>query len=158
MSPRAHPKGKALEFYADRGYDSKRYREFLRGRGFACRITRRRTRNMPRKNKKRIVVEHNFAWLKSNRRLILRHDTHCYSYKAFVYCGILRVIVLKCALFQLSTFPFAYVYFLCSHPQELPLFVFLYNGLGSGKLLPWYVRTYVPKSLLDFPVVWFRER
>ena len=59
-----------LPMYADRGYDSRRNRRHCEKYGLSDRIFRRRTKTTPRTNRKRIVVEHSFAWMKQYRRLL----------------------------------------------------------------------------------------
>ena len=63
-----------LDFYADRGYDSARNREFVQSRGYTSCIYHKKQRPEKRSNKIRIEVEHAFSWLKQYRRLTLRYE------------------------------------------------------------------------------------
>jgi len=86
---------------ADKGYDSRELRRYLRRRGIKANIPerqykRRRKRGRPYKydkdlGKSRFVVERTNAWLKSFRRLHFRWDRTSGSFEAFVLLACIVV-------------------------------------------------------------------
>lgn len=81
-----------VSVYADKGYDAKRIREYLRNRNIRDCIPYRnyKTRNNKRTNqnnynKTRYVVERFFAWLKCGfHRITLRYERIAENYLAFL--------------------------------------------------------------------------
>ena len=89
---------------ADKGYDSRRFRQFVQERGFRPLIPTRRS--IPAEQatgelygedasleRKRYVVERTLGWLKSFRRLRYRVDRTAASFHAFVYLAVLVICV-----------------------------------------------------------------
>lgn len=74
----------SLPLYADRGYDSRKNRSLCASHGLKDRVFRRRTKSTRRTNKKRIVVEHSFAWMKKYRRLLQMYEHSSDQFVSFV--------------------------------------------------------------------------
>lgn len=77
--------------YADKSYDAKRIREYLKSRDITDRIphrnfkTRRSKTTQNRYNKTRYVVERFFAWLKCGfHRIRIRYERIAENYLGFV--------------------------------------------------------------------------
>ena len=79
--------------YADKGYDAKYIRNYLRCHGMGCCIPYKKnskfiiSKNLQNKyNKTRFVVERFFAWLKCGfHRTAIRYEKNCENYLGFVY-------------------------------------------------------------------------
>ena len=79
--------------YADKGYDAKYIRNYLRCNGIRCCIPYKKNskfivpENIQNKyNKTRFVVERFFAWLKCGfRRTAIRYEKDCDNYLGFIY-------------------------------------------------------------------------
>jgi transposase len=96
---RGRPKTRPAKVTADRAYDSRELREYLRGRGIAsCIPTRKRRADWkPKKGRpfaaakedyaKRWVVERTFAHMGNYRRLLVRWERHLCVYRAFFMCS-----------------------------------------------------------------------
>ncbi len=88
---RGCPRSRPRELVADRGYDSRAFRERLRCLGIKPCIPERRGKK-PRPGRKaqvsnfchRWVVERTFAWLHNFRRLVIRYERKAYVYFGFV--------------------------------------------------------------------------
>lgn len=92
---RGRPRTRPALLTADRAYDSRAFRRYLRGRGIrACIPPRRRptdwrrrrgrpVRFRPQQYIRRWIVERTFAWLGSFRRLLIRWERHLQIYRAF---------------------------------------------------------------------------
>jgi transposase len=89
---------------ADKGYDSRRFRQFVHDHGFRPLIPTRRCIPVEQATgelyledvavqRKRYVVERTLGWLKSFRRLRYRVDRTAASFQAFVYLAILVLCV-----------------------------------------------------------------
>jgi len=91
--------------YADKGYDSKSIREYLKSRNIIPRIPHRNFKTRTNKsvdqskyNKTRYVVERFFAWLKCGfHRTRIRYERLVENYLGFIniasflmYCRVLR--------------------------------------------------------------------
>ena len=91
--------------YADKGYDSKTIREYLKSRNILDCIPYRnfktrnnKSENQNNYNKTRFTVERFFAWLKCGfRRLVIRYERRAENYLGFIniasflmYCRVLR--------------------------------------------------------------------
>ena len=91
--------------YADKGYDSKTIREYLKSRNILDCIPYRnfktrnnKSENQNNYNKTRFTVERFFAWLKCGfRRLVIRYERIAENYLGFIniasflmYCRVLR--------------------------------------------------------------------
>lgn len=90
----------------DKGYDSKYFRFFLAQKGITPNIPKREIAGKKKKkpkdeeipfnrqlSKRRFVVERTNAWLKSFRRLHFRFDRTLISFEAFLYLGIIVILV-----------------------------------------------------------------
>ena len=88
------PKQRPEELVADRAYDSKRFRRWLRSRGIKPTIPPylRRKRKRPKRGRpvtlgpgyaERWKVERTFAWLGNSRRLLVRHERYLSIFRAF---------------------------------------------------------------------------
>jgi len=81
-----------VSVYADKGYDSKTIREYLKSRNIVDCIPHRnfktrnnQTNNQDNYNKTRYVVERFFAWLKNGlHRTRIRYERIAENYLAFV--------------------------------------------------------------------------
>lgn len=89
---------------ADKGYDSKKFRQFSLSQQFVPFIPKRKGKKVRKKyqllylidkplQKKRYVVEQTNSWLKSFRRLRHRFDYTLLSFESFVYLAILVICV-----------------------------------------------------------------
>jgi transposase len=85
---------------ADRGFDSRRFRQFVHDQGFRPLIPPRRCIPIEQVTgelyvedaalqRKRFVVERTLGWLKGFRRLRYRVDRTAASFQAFVYLAVL---------------------------------------------------------------------
>lgn len=89
--PRGRPRNRPRTLVADKGYDSKGFRQRLRCRGIRPCIPERRGKQ-PRPGRKpdlagyrrRWVVERTFAWLGNFRRVLVRQERLAPVYHAFV--------------------------------------------------------------------------
>ena len=88
---RGRPRSRPRELVADRGYDSRAFRNQLRRRGIKPCIPERRGKK-PRPGRKaqvsnychRWVVERTFAWLHNHRRLVVRYERKAHILFGFV--------------------------------------------------------------------------
>jgi len=93
-----------VSVYADKGYDAKRIREYLRNRNIRdCIPYRTNSRTIPQNNtqnnynKTRYVVERFFAWLKCGfRKMVIRYERRAENYESLItiasfmmYCRVL---------------------------------------------------------------------
>ena len=81
-----------LELFADKGYDSRANRSYIRSLGYKGRITNRGQRRMHNGNRKRIRVEHSFARIKQFRHLRQRYDCFANSFCSFVVIANIVII------------------------------------------------------------------
>jgi transposase len=89
---------------ADKGYDSRRFRHYLRHRGLGhtippiLRVGRFRQRRLPSydpvRYAQRWIIERTTAWLQNYRRVLVRHERLLTTYRAFV--------VLACVIITLG--------------------------------------------------------
>ncbi len=88
------PKQRPKELVADKAYDSRRFRKWLRSKGIKPTIPsyERRARKKPKRGRpmkvglgyaERWKVERTFAWLGSFRRLLVRHERYHSTFRAF---------------------------------------------------------------------------
>ena len=91
---RGRPKQRPKELVADKAYDSRRLREWLRSKGIKPTIPpyERRARKRPKLGRpvkagpgyaQRWKVERTFAWLGNFRRLLVRHERYLSAFRAF---------------------------------------------------------------------------
>lgn len=100
---RGRPKTRPKELVADKAYDSRKFRQWLRRKGMKPTIPRfeRRARTKPKRGrpfapvgagyKQRWKVERTFAWLQSFRRLLVRHERHVQNFRGF--CLIACIVI-----------------------------------------------------------------
>ena len=101
--PRAQgrPRVRPDELVADKGYDSREFREWLRKRGIKPTIppnARRRKRPKPGRPRvtglsyhQRWLVERTFAWLGTFRRIVVRHERKVEVFRAFVLLAFILI-------------------------------------------------------------------
>jgi transposase len=100
--PRQRPK----ELVADKAYDSKSFRDWLRSRkvkptipSYEPRERKRPKRGRPMKvasgYKERWKVERTFAWLGNFRRLLVRHERYLSTFRAFLLIAIILVLLVR---------------------------------------------------------------
>jgi transposase len=87
---RGRPRKKPVKLHADKGYDYRRCRTFLRRRSISPRIARRSVENSERLGRYRWAVERTLAWLSRYRRLVVRYERRADIHEAF--------LLLACAL------------------------------------------------------------
>jgi transposase len=96
------PKQRPAELVADRAYDSKPFRRWLRSRGIKPTIPSylRRARKRPKRGRsvkvgtgyaERWKVERTFAWLGNFRRLLVRHERYLFTFRAFLLIAFMLV-------------------------------------------------------------------
>ena len=93
-TPQGRPRTRPVHLTADKGYDSRSFRRYLRGRGIAYTIPpiRRTGRRRPGRPLSadplryatRWIIERTNAWLQNYRRGLVRHDRLLSPYRAFV--------------------------------------------------------------------------
>ncbi len=97
---RGRPRTRPKELVADRGYDSRAFRQRLRRRGIKPTIPTfvRRQRCRPRRGRpirtgpnyrQRWKVERCFGWMDNCRRLVVRYERSVEHYKAFCLIAII---------------------------------------------------------------------
>ena len=84
QGPWGRPRKRPAKLHADKGYDVRRCRAYLRRYGIACRIARRGVESTERLGRVRWVVERTLAWLNRFRRLTVRYERRCDLHVAFV--------------------------------------------------------------------------
>lgn len=100
----AHSRLPITSLLADKGYDSKQFRQFAAAQQFVPYISTRKGTRVRKKyqllyltdktlQKKRYVIEQTNSWLKSFRRLRHRFDYTMHSFESFVYLAILVICV-----------------------------------------------------------------
>jgi transposase len=97
------PRTRPAQLVADRGYDARRIRRYLRRRGIRAVIPERRLRSGTTRRRrgrppvfdkrvyaKRNVIERLIGWLKECRRLATRHEKYAQCYLAMVKLAFIR--------------------------------------------------------------------
>jgi transposase len=98
--PRGRPRTRPQELVADKAYDSREFRRYLRRRGikptiptFARRCRQRPQRGRPIRTganyRHRWKVERCFGWMDNYRRLVVRYERSVDHYKAFCLMAII---------------------------------------------------------------------
>ncbi len=98
------PKQRPEELVADKAYDSKRFRRWLRSKGIKSTIPpyERRPRKQPKRGRpmkvgpgylERWKVERTFAWLGNFRRLLVRHERLLTTFRAFFLIAFVLVLL-----------------------------------------------------------------
>ena len=81
------PNNTIICFYADKGYDSRRCRDFVRSQGYCPKIKKRGQLSSQGENKRRIV-ENTFSWIDLYRRLIVRYEKYIHTYQEFTFFAL----------------------------------------------------------------------
>lgn len=68
------PRVRPCKLHADKAYDCRRCRRYLRRRGIACRIARKGVESSTKLGRHRWVVERTLAWMAQFRRLVVRYE------------------------------------------------------------------------------------
>ncbi len=71
---RGRPRRRPVKFHADKAYDNKRVRTYLRRRGIPARIARIGVESKERLGKHRWVIERTMSWFLAYRKLATRYD------------------------------------------------------------------------------------
>ena len=71
---RGRPRRRPVKLHADKAYDNRRVRRYLRRRGITARIARIGVDSSERLGRHRWVVERTISWLLAFRRLAIRYD------------------------------------------------------------------------------------
>jgi transposase len=100
-SPAGRPRTRPQHLTADKGYDSRSFRRYLRGRGIAHTIPpiRRRGRRRPGRPIQadpvrygtRWIIERTTAWLQNFRRVLVRHERLLGVYRGLVLVACMIV-------------------------------------------------------------------
>ena len=85
--PNGRRRKRPKKFHADKGYDVRHCRRYLRRRGIACRIARKGVESKAKLGRHRWVVERTLAWLHGNRRLAVRYERLEAIHQAFLDLG-----------------------------------------------------------------------
>ena len=85
--PRGRPRQRPAKVHADKAYQAKHCREYLRRRGIGCRIARKGIESKERLGRYRWVVERTQAWLSCFRRLDVRYERRADIHHAFLDLG-----------------------------------------------------------------------
>jgi transposase len=99
---RGRPKQRPKELVADKAYDSRSFRGWLRSRGIKPTIPsyQRRERKRPKRGRpietgasyaERWKVERTFAWLGNFRRLLVRQERYLPTFRAFFLVAFILV-------------------------------------------------------------------
>ena len=87
QQPRGPRRCRPGKLHADKAYEAKHCRAYLRRRGIQCRIARKGVEAKDHLGRHRWVVERTQAWLSDFRRLATRYDRHASIYEAFLHLG-----------------------------------------------------------------------
>ena len=83
-TPAGRRRARPAKVHADKGYDSRANRAYLRRRGIRARIARRQIESSARLGRHRWKVERSLSWLSCWRRLQVRWDRDAGRWFAFV--------------------------------------------------------------------------
>jgi len=99
--PKGRPRTRPDYLTADKGYDSREFRQYLHRRGIRhsippiIRTGRWRSRRLPQydptRYAQRWIVERSNAWLQNFRRVLVRHERLLPTYRAFVFIACLLI-------------------------------------------------------------------
>jgi len=99
--PRGRPRTRPKHLVADKGYDSRAFRHYLRCRGIGHTIPpirrtgRFRQRRLPRYDPQRYaqrwIIERTNAWLQNYRKVLVRHERLLTTYRAFVVLACVMI-------------------------------------------------------------------
>jgi transposase len=101
---RGRPRQRPEELVADKAYDSRHFREWLRSKGIKPTIPtyERRERKRPKRGRpvkagsgyaERWKVERTFAWLGSFRRLLARYERYLCTFRAFFLIAFVLMLL-----------------------------------------------------------------
>jgi transposase len=101
---RGRPRQRPEELVADKAYDSRYFREWLRSKGIKPTIPtyERRERKRPKRGRpvkagsgyaERWKVERTFAWLGSFRRLLARYERYLCTFRAFFLIAFVLMLL-----------------------------------------------------------------
>ncbi|WP_431606321.1 IS5 family transposase [Kocuria rosea] len=85
---RGRPRRRPIKLHADKAYDNKRVRRYLRRRGITARIARIGVDSSERLGRHRWVVERTISWLLAFRRLAIRYDRSAATITAVVTLAV----------------------------------------------------------------------
>jgi transposase len=102
---RGRPKRRPAKLHADKAYDNRRCRAYLRRRGIACRIARKRVESSEKLGRYRWVVERTLAWLARFRRLAIRYERLADLHLAFLDLACALVCFRRLHVRGRSAFP-----------------------------------------------------
>lgn len=88
---RGRPRWKPGKVHADKGYDSRKNRDYLEALHITPRIARRGVESREKSGRHRWVVERPFAWLHRMRRLRIRCERRDDIHEAFLLLGCVRI-------------------------------------------------------------------
>jgi IS5 family transposase len=81
------PRSRPDKLHADKAYDWKRCRDYLRRRGIGCRIARKGIDSSEKLGRHRWVVERTLGWLSRFKRLAIRYERLDDLHLAFLDLG-----------------------------------------------------------------------
>jgi transposase len=84
---RGRPRHRPGKVHADKAYDVRHCRQYLRRRGIGCRIARKGIESKTRLGRHRWVVERTIAWLHRCKRLLVRYERREENHQAFLDLG-----------------------------------------------------------------------
>ena len=85
------PRRRPEKLHADKAYDHRFCRAYLRKRGMKSRIARRGIESSERLGRHRWVVERTLAWLNRFRRLTIRYERRADIHEAFLQLGCILI-------------------------------------------------------------------
>ena len=85
---RGRPRRRPIKLHADKAYDNKRVRRYLRRRGITARIARIGVDSSERLGRHRWVVERTISWLLAFRRLAIRYDRSAATITAVITLAV----------------------------------------------------------------------
>lgn len=83
-SRRGPRRRKPAKLHADKAYDIKDLRAWVRDRGIAVRIARKGIETSDKLGRHRWVIERTIAWAFGYRRLTIRYERHASNFAAFL--------------------------------------------------------------------------
>ncbi len=90
---RGRPRRRPGKLHADKAYDNRRVRRYLRRRGITARVTRIGVDSSERLGRYRWVVERTIPWLLAFRRLAVRYDRSAVTITAVATLAITIICV-----------------------------------------------------------------
>ncbi len=100
-TPAGRTRTRPRHLVADKGYDSRKFRRYLRGRGMGhtippiVRTDQFRQKRLPRydpaRYAQRWIIERTNAWLQNYRKVLVRHERLLTTYRAFVVLACVMI-------------------------------------------------------------------